>query len=124
MPGTHAERSGASGLELAGAALLVFWPVLLGTYVADDLRLLAHNPAVQAGDFGALLVRPMFGTEGGYWRPLTMLALAALRNDRFGSALAQISDPRASDALMLMGRDAESMATAFETVLSGYLENG
>ena len=56
--------------------------------------------------------------------PARSVALAALRNDRFGSALAQISDPRASDALMLMGRDAESMATAFETVLSGYLENG
>lgn len=75
MPQTRGERSGASRLELAGAVLLVFWPVLLGTYVADDLRLLAHNPAVQAGDFGALLVRPMFGAEGGYWRPLTMLAL-------------------------------------------------
>jgi hypothetical protein len=75
VPSAHWQRSGASRLELAGAVMLVFWPVLLGTYVADDLRLLAHNPAVQSGDFGALLVRPMFGAEGGYWRPLTMLTL-------------------------------------------------
>lgn len=56
--------------------------------------------------------------------PARSVALAALRNERFGSALAQISDPRASDALMLMGRNAEPMATALGTVLSGYLENG
>lgn len=74
-PRVRGERSATFRLEFAGAVLFTFWPALLGTYVADDLRLLAHNPAVQTGDFGALLVRPMFGAEGGYWRPLTMLAL-------------------------------------------------
>ncbi len=51
-------------------------------------------------------------------------ALSALRNDRFGTMLATISEPAASGALMTMKRDAGSAGTDFSSVLSSYAENG
>lgn len=49
-------------------------------------------------------------------------AKSALNNDRFRVMLEQISDPRASGALMSMGSDTGS-ATDFNTALSRYAEN-
>ncbi|HEX6813312.1 MAG TPA: tetratricopeptide repeat protein [Planctomycetota bacterium] len=69
---------------LAAVVLLTFWPALLGTHVADDIRLLALNPAIRSADIGALLTQPMFGAQGGYWRPLTMLTFFA--GDALGGA--------------------------------------
>ncbi|MDX8521858.1 hypothetical protein [Mesorhizobium dulcispinae] len=51
-------------------------------------------------------------------------ALSALNNDRFRVMLEQISDPRASGALMTMGADSNnSAATDLNTALSRYAEN-
>ncbi|RWG53783.1 MAG: hypothetical protein EOQ64_22870 [Mesorhizobium sp.] len=51
-------------------------------------------------------------------------ALSALNNDRFRVMLEQISDPRASGALMTMGADSKnSAATDLGTALSRYAEN-
>lgn len=51
-------------------------------------------------------------------------ALSALNNDRFRVMLEQISDPRASGALMTMGGDGKnSAATDLGTALSRYAEN-
>ncbi|MHA6643181.1 hypothetical protein [Mesorhizobium sp. A623] len=49
-------------------------------------------------------------------------ALSALKNDRFGTMLAQIFDPGTSGALVTMQPDATS--TDFKSVLSSYAENG
>jgi hypothetical protein len=51
-------------------------------------------------------------------------ALSALKNDRFGTMLAQITEPGASGALMTMKRDAGSAGADFNSVLSSYAENG
>lgn len=51
-------------------------------------------------------------------------ALSALRNDRFGTMLEQISEPAVSGALMTMKRDDGSAGTDFNSVLSSYAENG
>ncbi|RRH95793.1 hypothetical protein EH240_23965 [Mesorhizobium tamadayense] len=52
-------------------------------------------------------------------------ALSALNNDRFRVMLEQISDPRASGALMTMGAGNNSgrAATDLNTALSRYAEN-
>lgn len=51
-------------------------------------------------------------------------ALSALNNDRFRVMLEQISDPRASDALMTLSADSNnSAATDLNTALSRYAEN-
>ncbi|KUM26213.1 hypothetical protein AU467_22865 [Mesorhizobium loti] len=51
-------------------------------------------------------------------------ALSALNNDRFRVMLEQISDPRASGALMTMGADSnDGAATDLKTALSRYAEN-
>ena len=51
-------------------------------------------------------------------------ALSALNNDRFRVMLEQISDPRASGALMTMGSDTQNGAgTDLNTALSRYAEN-
>ena len=50
-------------------------------------------------------------------------ALSALRNDRFGTMLRQISEPAVSGALMTMKRDADSAGADFNSVLSSYTEN-
>lgn len=51
-------------------------------------------------------------------------ALSALNNDRFRVMLEQISDPRASSALMTMGADSGGgAATDLNTALSRYAEN-
>lgn len=57
------------------AVAVVFWPVLGGAYVYDDIQLVVRNHALQNGDLLALLGKPLFGSEQGYWRPLTSLAL-------------------------------------------------
>lgn len=86
MSGTPGESALAAVLDpgpairapnawLLVAVVGTFWPVLFGAYLADDLRLLLHNPAIEAGDVRALLLEPMFGAQGGYWRPATMLAM-------------------------------------------------
>ncbi|WP_245420399.1 MULTISPECIES: hypothetical protein [unclassified Mesorhizobium] len=49
-------------------------------------------------------------------------ALSALNNDRFRVMLEQITDPRASGALLTMGGDS-SAGTDFNTALSRYAEN-
>lgn len=51
-------------------------------------------------------------------------ALSALRNDRFGTMLQQITGPAASGALMTMTRDAASADADFNAVASSYAENG
>lgn len=51
-------------------------------------------------------------------------ALSALKNDRFGTMLAQIFEPSTSGALMTMKRDADSAGADFNSVLSSYAENG
>jgi tetratricopeptide (TPR) repeat protein len=63
-------------LLLALAAALVGAPALFGAYVYDDLELIARRPAVLAFDLPALLTEPHFTGAAGYWRPLTMVALA------------------------------------------------
>jgi hypothetical protein len=68
-------RAPVVALWLAAVAWLSLWPCLLGGYLADDVRLVERNPAVQTGDLRELLMAPMFGVEQGYWRPLTMLTL-------------------------------------------------
>lgn len=51
-------------------------------------------------------------------------ALSALNNDRFRVMLEQISDPRASGALMTLSADSNnSAATDLNTALSRYAEN-
>ncbi|MDX8478104.1 hypothetical protein RFN28_06375 [Mesorhizobium sp. VK24D] len=51
-------------------------------------------------------------------------ARSALNNDRFRVMLEQISDPRASGALLTMGADSKTGAsTDFNTALSRYAEN-
>jgi hypothetical protein len=50
-------------------------------------------------------------------------AMSALNNDRFRIMLEQITDPRASGALMTMSGDASSTATDFTTAQSRYAEN-
>ncbi|CDX12533.1 conserved hypothetical protein [Mesorhizobium sp. ORS 3324] len=51
-------------------------------------------------------------------------ARSALNNDRFRVMLEQISDPRASGALMTMGADSKNgVSTDFNTALSRYAEN-
>jgi hypothetical protein len=51
-------------------------------------------------------------------------ALSALHNDRFRVMLEQISDPRASGALMTLGSDSNGgAATDLNTALSRYAEN-
>jgi hypothetical protein len=51
-------------------------------------------------------------------------ALSALKNDRFGTMLAQIFDPGTSGALVTMQPAATSTGTDFKSVLSSYAENG
>jgi tetratricopeptide (TPR) repeat protein len=60
---------------LLAAIGLVFWPVLGGAFVYDDELLVVQNAALQNGDLLALLTRPLFGDQYGYWRPLTSLLL-------------------------------------------------
>jgi hypothetical protein len=50
-------------------------------------------------------------------------ALSALNNDRFRVMLEQISDPRASGALMTMGGGQNGSGTDLSTALSRYAEN-
>jgi hypothetical protein len=50
-------------------------------------------------------------------------ALSALKNDRFGMMLKQISEPAVSGTLMTMKRDAGSAGADFTSVLSSYAEN-
>jgi hypothetical protein len=50
-------------------------------------------------------------------------ALSALRNDRFGTMLRQISEPAVSGALMTMKRDTDGASAGFNSVLSSYAEN-
>jgi hypothetical protein len=50
-------------------------------------------------------------------------ALSALRNDRFGTMLKQISEPAVSGTLMTMKRDDGSAGADFNSVLSSYAEN-
>lgn len=62
------------------AALLVVAAVfargLTAGFVYDDLVLVERNPAAQHPfDLPALLLGPLFGSEQGYWRPLTSLVL-------------------------------------------------
>ncbi|WP_245525581.1 MULTISPECIES: hypothetical protein [unclassified Mesorhizobium] len=49
--------------------------------------------------------------------------MSALNNDRFRVMLEQITDPRASGALMTMGGDASGAATDLKTAQSRYTEN-
>lgn len=70
-------RTRAVTLLLALAAALVGMPALFGDYVYDDLELIARRPAVLDFDLPALLGNPHFTGDAGYWRPLTMLLLAA-----------------------------------------------
>lgn len=52
-------------------------------------------------------------------------ALSALKNDRFGTMLAQIFDPVTSGALVTMQPEADSgTGVDFKSVLSSYAENG
>lgn len=50
------------------------------------------------------------------------VALSALHNERFSAALEKLSDPRSSDALMLMARDDGSNADQ-KSVMSAYADN-
>ncbi|MBN9252175.1 MAG: hypothetical protein J0I86_16625 [Mesorhizobium sp.] len=50
------------------------------------------------------------------------VALSALHNERFSAALEKLSDPRSSDALMLMGRDDGANAD-HKSVMSAYADN-
>ena len=50
-------------------------------------------------------------------------ALSALHNDRFRVMLEQITDPRASGALMTIGAGSQGGAIDFNTALSRYAEN-
>ena len=50
---------------------------------------------------------------------------SALRNERFGSMLEKISDPRISDAMMQMQRnDGAGIGTDHGSVFAAYGENG
>lgn len=50
------------------------------------------------------------------------VALSALHNERFSAALEKLSDPRSSDALILMGRDDGANAD-HKSVMSAYADN-
>ncbi|HEY4192668.1 MAG TPA: hypothetical protein VGM46_08465 [Mesorhizobium sp.] len=50
-------------------------------------------------------------------------ALSALKNDRFGTMLKQLSDPGTSGALMTMKPDADGPGADYNSVLSSYAEN-
>jgi hypothetical protein len=50
------------------------------------------------------------------------VALSALHNERFSAALAKLSDPRSSDAMMLMRRS-DGPSTDHASVLSSYADN-
>ena len=50
-------------------------------------------------------------------------ALSALRNERFGSMLATLSEPAASGTLMTMTREADSAGADYNSVVSSYAEN-
>ncbi|MCR9248470.1 MAG: tetratricopeptide repeat protein [bacterium] len=58
-------------------AFAVGTPALFGGYVYDDQVLVLRNAALQSGDLAALLGQPLFGAEQGFWRPITLLMLAA-----------------------------------------------
>ncbi len=58
-------------------ALLVFWPALRGAPVYDDELNFLGNAALRDGDVGRLLLRPFFREHLCYWRPLTVLLMAA-----------------------------------------------
>ncbi len=56
---------------------LLFATGLGGEFVYDDLVLVAHNPALHDPfDLVALVTRPLYGAEQGFWRPLTMTLLS------------------------------------------------
>jgi hypothetical protein len=67
-----------------------------------------------------------FSAHGGGQSPDAprSLAEAALRNERFGSMLEKIGDPRTSDALMLMGGSETDGRADHAAAFAAYEENG
>lgn len=64
-----------SGFLLLLAIAAVFWPALGGSWVLDDMVLVADNAALQNDDFARMLTQPLFGIANGYWRPFSTLLL-------------------------------------------------
>lgn len=62
---------------------------------------------------------------GGVPETVRDAALSALRNERFGTMLATISDPRSSDAVMRMSADASGAGTGTDhgSVFAAYGES-
>ena len=67
----------------------------------------------------------MFSAHDGTQAPDAprSLAQSALRNERFGSMLEKISDPRSSDALMRLGRGDEAGGVDHAAAFAAYGEN-
>ena len=83
-------------LALAALVVAVFWPVLRGELVYDDLEVVAQNPALRNA---ALLPEALTGAYWdfldeesaariGYWRPLTTVVLFAAQQVGGGSPAA------------------------------------
>ncbi|MBZ0152623.1 MAG: tetratricopeptide repeat protein [Planctomycetes bacterium] len=66
------------------AVSVAFAPALWGEYLYDDRALVLRNPALLDGDLPALLARPFWGQQLGYWRPLPLLVMWL--GDRLGGA--------------------------------------
>lgn len=66
------------------AVAVAFAPALGGEYLYDDRALVLRNPPLQQGDLPALLARPFWGQELGYWRPLSLFVMWL--GDRLGGA--------------------------------------
>lgn len=59
-------------LVVVGAVHARAW---FGEFVYDDRLLVSQNAALQHGDLGTLLTRPLFNGVADYWRPLAMAGL-------------------------------------------------
>ncbi len=80
LPAARGPQTGRQRLELwlcLAAAAAVFMPSLGGSFVYDDLPLIAQNPGLHAPwDLGTLWGSPLWGDQLGHWRPLTAQLLA------------------------------------------------
>lgn len=58
------------------AVFTAYWPSLGAGLVYDDWINFDRNQALRDGDWWALMIRPYYGSDTTYWRPLTSLVMA------------------------------------------------
>ncbi|MCG8270744.1 hypothetical protein MIC97_04380 [Aquamicrobium sp. NLF2-7] len=80
------------------------------------------GPGTYAGREAVANVRSSSEQMGSAVQAARQTALSALTNVRFGEMLERLSDPRSSEALMLMSRNAGQASDA--SVFSSYAEFG